>query len=507
MLGAEGSHSHPMARFPLDLSSTEAKPKKHKALMALDFGTAFSKASVILDRDGGEVRLLPLGRIASRASFQAQDNPYVLASTVFVQDGQFLFGPKAYGESLLAPAGRARFESPKLLFNSDDVERLSMAPVPEEFVPGAIRFRHIDMVLLYLAYLTATAGEALEAAGLPRHILRRYAVPGWTPERSATYAQGMRVLLASAQVLADTFRGRWQQGIPVPDARAALDALTEIEVELPIGLVAEGLDEATAAGISIFNPRWRAPKIFVVVDVGAGTADMAAFLVFKHSSLPFKRFKVAQLQGTARGFDRVGNALDRLLSAMALAKAGIWPGDQRRRAAERAVARQVRELKEALFRPPYLVEIAVTRDDVVAVSLQEFLDSSEVRSLADGLRLKFREVVEAIGANPFLRYGAELHVHLTGGGAQLPFVTALTEEAIVAGGRKLRIVRHLEPPDWIGQSGAEWVRHFSQLAVVIGAPLPNIPEGAGPYLPGALHPTPPGPRRLGADKVMREWWR
>jgi molecular chaperone HscA len=493
-----------MSRFKLDLTALEGKPRKHRALMALDFGTAFSKASVILDRDGSEVRILPLGRIAARASFQAQDNPYLLHSSVFVSDGRFLFGPRAYAESLAAPSSRARFDSPKTLFNTDDFERIGMAPVPEEIVPGPIRFRHLELVLLYLAFLTATASEALEAAGLPRHLPRRYAVPGWTGKRPATYAEDMRIMLASAQVLADTFRGRWHTGLALAEARAALDTLFEIEDELPLDLVAEGLDEATAAGVSIFNPAWRSPKIFMIVDVGAGTADLAAFLVYKHSSLPFKsRFRIAQLEGTSRGYDKAGNALDRQLAHLALGKAGIWPGDPRRRAAERSVLRQVREAKEALFRPPFLVEIAATRDDAAAVSLKELLESPEVRTMADGLRQVFREAVEAIGANPFLRYGNELHVYLTGGGASLPFVTALTEESIVVAGRKLNIIRHLEPPDWIGKSGAEWVRYFSQLAVVIGAPLPGIPEGVGPYVPKALKPAAASTAASGRSKGLR----
>ena len=127
----------------------------------------------------------------------------------------------------------------------------------------------------------------------------------------------------------------------------------------------------------------------------------------------------------------------------------------------------------------------------------------EVRSIAEGLRQRFREAVEAIGANPFLRYGPELHVHLTGGGAQLPFVMALTEEPIVVAGRSLRIVRHVEPPDWIGKTGAEWVKHFAQLAVVIGAPLPGLPEGVEPYLPGSLKPSGRQPPKAGGAEQNR----
>ncbi|MEZ5773306.1 MAG: hypothetical protein R3D33_00950 [Hyphomicrobiaceae bacterium] len=489
-----------MARsLELDLSALKPLKGRQAPLLAFDFGTAFSKVAVILDRKGGEELPLPVGRIAARGQSRQLQNPYILASTIFVKDGVMLFGPRAYEEGIRAGEGRARFESPKSLFNSDDLEAAAGRTLGADVVPGDIGFTALELAQLYLAYLTAIASEALEERGQPRHIERRYAVPGWTPERARGYARAISTLLANAQILADTLRDRWHDGLPLALAREALDALADMDADPPRHLVAEGLAEATAAGNSIFNPRWRKPKLFVVVDVGAGTVDMAGFLVFKHRIITLTGFRVAQLEGTARGYELAGNALDEAFVALALVKAGIAPGDPEHAKASRALARQKRELKESLFQPPYEVEVAVSRDEVVTVSRDELLASPAVVALAEGLRQEYRKVVEAIGAGPFERYGHELNVHLTGGGSRLPFVESLVDEAFEIGGRKLRIIAQSGPPDWVEAADVDWLRDYPQLAVAIGAARPTVPEGAGPYTPEGLHPVAPGRRRLARD--------
>jgi molecular chaperone DnaK (HSP70) len=315
-------------------SSRESSRQTTNELLALDFGTSFSKACV---RRGKEYIPLELGVSAGGRGGSAQPNPYVLASTLFVHDGRFLFGPAAYEASLTAPAGRRRFDSPKLLFNRDDLSLLD-AIVDADVAPGDIAFRQRDLVLMYLGYFTAMAGEALGRLGVDRHVARRYAVPGWASLRATRYAQHLKDLLARAQLLADALREQWTGGISVAHARNILDEIWQSR-KLPLGLIGEGMHEATAAGACILNRKWRNARLFCIIDVGAGTTDLAAFVLFRPQGAKTEDgpdFLLAQIKGTGRGVDQAGNVVDETLLRLALDKSLL--DERRARAADPAPA-------------------------------------------------------------------------------------------------------------------------------------------------------------------------
>ena len=56
-------------------------------------------------------------------------------------------------------------------------------------------------------------------------------------------------MLAKAQIIADTFRGKWEDGVHISEVRAALDKLDSLP-NLPSYLIGDGITEPLAAGAS-----------------------------------------------------------------------------------------------------------------------------------------------------------------------------------------------------------------------------------------------------------------
>jgi molecular chaperone DnaK (HSP70) len=464
-------------------SSVSSDQQRHKRLLALDFGTSFSKACV---KRGEEIIPLDLG-VSAGGGRVAQPNPYVLVSTVFVRDGRFLFGPTAYEASLTAPEGRRRFDSPKLMFNRENLSSLKQT-VGEDTVPGDIKFTQWDIILLYLAYFTAMVENALERKGVGGDVPRRYTVPGWAPVRAEMYSRALRELLGRAHILAGVFRNQWGDGIPVRDARKSIDDVGKLKT-IPNGLIKEGLHEATAAGLCALNKRWQKDRLFIVMDIGAGTTDFAAFVLYRSRRDEERDFHFAQIRGTDVGVDQAGSVLDEALLKLALDKSIL---DERRiRAAEISLRRQITESKEAIFREPFYVDLKLDRRIVETVERDELLNSRPVIEMRNRIAGSFRTVINAIGVGALSKYEYAVDVYLTGGGAGLPFAGDLVSGYAVDGRKKLQVKRHEGAPGWMRESGESWLPYFSQLAVAIGAVVQNdLPGEVGPYSGASLNETP-----------------
>ena len=149
--------------------------------LCIDFGTAYSKAAAApvgawSDFDPALVRPLML------AGRGARGNAFLLDSAVFVDDTHILFGAEAVARAdELAHAKRMALKSFKTLLSVSDLERALNTAAPFSIDPHRI-FQMRDLIVLYLAFLTASIGSAAaEDAKLAdvRTVELRYAAPAW----------------------------------------------------------------------------------------------------------------------------------------------------------------------------------------------------------------------------------------------------------------------------------------------------------------------------------------
>jgi hypothetical protein len=467
----------------LNLSALErTEAENTNVTMCLDFGTAMSKAFAI-EGDNKAIELA-LGE-------RAGSSGYPVESSLFISDdGILYFGPQAVELGTAAAAlGRLRFDSPKSRLSMGQQVDIHRAPIGKAINPiSSIPVTEGELITLYLGYLTDLATSELEARGYSRYCARRFARPCWSEDRNKWAEPLLRRMLAQAQVLADTFHDRWQGGIPLVEAKLAIEKLRELAA-LPDYLLNQGVPEPVAAAASLMLTDEAQRELFLVVDVGAGTTDFGLFLL-QHN--PDKEVCVVRIvPNTIRVLEQAGNRVDDLLKFYVLDQEGIDKSSPEGEHDLRYMQSSIRIHKEALFRDG-VVEVPLANRSRAVIILDEFLDSSRVKAFGQLLKQEALEVLKAAG-DGYLGIAEEgrLNVVLTGGGADLPMVQKLAVELVEVRGFHIlpRAVPHV--PHWISEEYPQFAPQYPQLAVAIGGANPELPimaESVADFL-GLRNPT------------------
>ncbi len=472
-LDADDAPSNTAQGYPLVLTANEfAKPENEDALLCLDFGTAMSKAACTRN-NGLDLIDLELG-----AATGVIDSPYGLPSSIFIgKDGVMHFGPAALSASLDEGGDRKRLDSLKQFLSQGQVGDLSRRDIDKSINPTSIPFTQADAIQIYLAYLTDVACTELEKAGLSRYVRRRFAMPSWKSDR-AEWAEGeMRKLLARAQILADTFHGQWSNGLPLTQVVATLGKLDRLD-KIPDYLIFEGVAEPVASAASRVRGEQVQIGMFIVVDVGAGTTDFAAFWVVQNDD----EFKVWLIKNSVCAVEQAGDTIDGYLQDEVLKAGHLTPGHPDFPYAVTKLSLERRQLKETLFRTGQ-VDAQLPNGTIVRLQLDNFLASAAIRGFEDRLRKELVDVLTKIDRSwverlsSFDRLGKDsVTLVFSGGGAVLPMVKNLADGHFDLQGIKLGKSVAPEFPEWISENYPRLVKYYSPLAVAIGGSEPELPE-------------------------------
>jgi Hsp70 protein len=351
-------------------------------------------------------------------------------------------------------------------------------------VKTGLSFTRGDLLTLLLAHLiwqghTAAQQEGLR--GLPR---LRFARPSWKADHARRGEEQLLKLFAKAFAIAGTLRERLSDahGLPIAQAKSALDLLRDHSepAQLLMQRVEIGEDEhdcidrgfvpeATAVAAAAIRPGQPGRRVFVVVDVGAGTTDFGAFVSVPGSG----DGRIGELRRGQRVVLRAGNFLDEQVVALFRDKAGLTDGMAASVAPLAYLKREAARIKEDLFRKAHVTE-DLPNGQLVRVTLEELLERSPIQGFARELWERFSETLSA--AVDFTRGltlpPASIEVILTGGGSGLPMVS----ELITRAERELEysVTQAKARPRWV--ESASWSAAFSQLAVAVGGAMPVMPE-------------------------------
>lgn len=451
-------------------------PTDPDVMLCLDFGTAMSKAFAWVQPY--EHLELELGVAAGRTG-------HALPSSVFIGDnGKVYFGFEAIDRSQeLIESGRERLDSIKgwlSLRREGDLDGESCV-LSKALNPTAFKLTQGDLIRIYLAYLTDMAGIAmasysLEGKKIQRYALRRFARPCWPDQAQATWADAlMRSMLAEAQILADTFSGRWVGGIDVAELKAAVQQLKKLD-KRPDYLIAAGVPEPVAVAAGAFEDMENLRDAFMVVDVGAGTTDFGLFVSTRRPGE--EKVRVFQVPASIQGLMQAGDKVDGMLRVYIAQKESIDMADNAGRMNMAALGLQIRSLKEALFKAGKL-EYVLADGTVGQVSREDFLADERVRRFGALVEKGFVESLQAVDAS-WLRWlaapGVSLQVVLTGGSSQLPMMKALAKGPIQVGDFEIRRQEVSPRPHWMGEASEELQAMYPQLAVAIGGSAEHMPE-------------------------------
>ena len=490
----------PAVELNLDALRPDVSPPP-EWVVCLDFGTAKSKAFAATDdEEDPQLEPLPIGEDDA----DLDRSVYEVSSCVWIDDdGRLFVGSEAvkrgmnYGGDSRRPLDSLKQEISQV----HEVDGLAdlQRRLPKDVDPTST-LTYADAITIYLAYLTDLATTAVaRRVGTP-YVRRRFTVPCWQSTQRGWAAELLGRSLLRAQLLADTFRDRWREGIPVEQVAHAVQAAAAYDGELT-RLAATESDDLThwsrgslealgAASARVWRDRF-ARDLMLVVDVGAGTTDLSLFWVVQdgasHLAFPI-------VNGNS-GVRQAGDTLDRLLVEALLRKAGLGVDETGERARRGLRRKGVRQMKERLFQVGSLTETLVN-DEEVTLSREEFVQSEGVRSFEERIADTIERLLEGVHES-WEKAAAEkgITLVLTGGGCDLPMITALKDRPgrLRERGVSFRVARRV-PRSVEDRFDAPFIQVYPRLAVAMGGALKTrldernaLPEWMGGELrPGRL---------------------
>jgi molecular chaperone HscA len=475
----------------LVLKSLESGGQEEEGvLLCIDFGTAMSKSFATIVEDGEAVDELPL-KLGARAK-QGGGLIYPVPSSIWIaDDGHIFLGQKAVALSLYDTSGkRQRFDSLKkeLTMGSPEVS-LDKIQLPQEINPTGVSFSKADAITLYLAYITDLAGTELEESySESRYAPRRFALPSWPAERRSWGEKMLTKMLAKAQIVADTLHNRWEDGISIEEAKAVLVKVDTL-ADLPVHLIREGVSEPLASGSSRLKRDEPARDLVMVVDVGAGTSDMALFVVAEDPEKEI--YNAFPIKNGNKSLSMAGDALDGAIINIVREKERLDRHHPDLLHIMAGLRMRTRALKEDIFRNGSCTYV-LSNGSRGTITLEEFIQREEVKKFKDLLTKTFDEVLAEIDHSFIDRFKNNcLTVVLTGGGATLPMVMDLAEGKTKVNGHVIdRAQAPLVPQEYENDPEIRVV--YPQLAVAIGGSLPKMineknPLSKMPGLPGHIN--------------------
>ena len=459
--------------------------------LCLDFGTAKSKAFAATNaEEDPELLPLPIGK----ADNDMDGSVHEVSSSIWIDDDGLLFmGSEAVKRGINygiahEDSTRRRLDSLKQeisqLHPESDHAQLDQKLLKEVDPTSTLTFS--DAIIIYLAYLTdlSTTELELESGAKARYVRRRFTLPWWNEEQRRWAGEFLSKGLMRAQLLADTFHGRWRSGVHVDEIKSALEdaaapakKLAWMVLTEPEGGVLEAL---AAASARIWSDRY-ARDIMVVVDVGAGTTDISLFWVVQgtpparqqvqsHEGLQSRQAWPIEPCGTA--IRQAGDTLDSLMVAELIRKANLGADMAlRRRVSVGLYLMSVRRLKETMFGTGEL-SVVLVNDSTVKLTREEFMNLEGVKSFEQRIR---REIEEQLVRVHQSWEKAAIHgitLVLAGGGSSLPMIRNLANKQWKIGNREVACRLATDVPDYVAESfESDFIREYSRLSVAMGGAL------------------------------------
>lgn len=427
--------------------------------LCIDFGTAYSKAAVApsdaWDRGApAEVRPLMVGEGSG-------GNPFLLDSALLVDDDHILFGADALARVSSLPHGkRTALRSFKTMLSAPDLERALKTIAPSSIDPRRA-FTMRDLLVIYLAYLSEAVERAIETdGGLSGAVVRRrYAAPAWREGDTDVMHRVIVALFAEAEGLRVHLRGRWQDGaLPVDAARQGLEQALQAPRHRPMGLVYEAT--AAAAYTSIAS-EFGASHV-IVLDVGAGTTDVAATRRVGE--------RIEELADARVTLQRAGDQLDRIIANVALDSRKLARDERDQAALWTYLMRNMRDIKESIFLDGRALLAFGGR--TLHVALRDIERTADFKEFKQAMTEAYLIGLEAVRDAAIADGRREIQSVAVGGGAAAPFVQALIRQKPQRAG-KLAYVARPSTPEWAHAEAFQGnlAPVFPQLAVSIGGAL------------------------------------
>ena len=449
-------------------------------ILGLDFGTAKSKAFAATDDEDPDLLPLAIGK----ADEDIDGSVHEISSSLWIDDNGLLFmGSEAVRRGMNhGDSTRQRLDSIKQQISQVSPEE-GYAQLGRKLPKGldpTLTLTYSDAIVCLLAYLTDLATTELERDPrvATRYVRRRFTLPWW-PTQQRQWAGGMLTKgLKRAQLLADTFSGKWRNGVHVDQLKGALQDASAHDDRLSWMVLAEpseGMLEALAAASARVICDGSARDIMLVVDVGAGTTDLSLFWVVQTShptGQPGRLQRAWPIDPCGTAIRQAGDTLDSLLVSELLRKADLGADNALQQRASNDLFRRVRRLKETLFKTG-TITVDLVSDHIVKLTEVEFLGLAGVRAFDDRICNEIQRLLNGVDVS-WERAAADngITLVLTGGGCGLPMIRSLKDRLWTIGNRKVscQLAPDL-PVDLADRFSREFVQEYPKLTVAMGGAM------------------------------------
>jgi molecular chaperone DnaK (HSP70) len=421
-----------------------------KDTVCIDFGTAQSK--VVLSRPSASRNrevALEIGKSATR----------LVPSSVLIERGGLIhFGQDACDRSQQAGSA-GRLDSLKTWIRGDLGQ-----PIEHAYNPTSVAFTREDVLTLFIAKLLERADDRLEGLRVhPASVQWRFAVPAWQPETMNRVLPATNRVFATAAAIVEAHGKELQHPLQAAAARKLLLEARKRGMRGTEHRIDMHVLEPVAAGWRRIRKAGVPAGLVLVVDVGAGTTDLAIFALYP------KR-KWVQLPGLQFALSIAGDTLDDILEGTIAKAAGGLTEDELV-----YVRARRRGWKETLFERGKVSWNAGQRTNGV-LRKDEFCSDPRVVTFFGDLRRAATDLVREV--NQALLHknssaGGGLGVLLTGGGAALPGLADLTSGQHVYRGIA---IQHRAIQQWPDDLDLALRPDFPVLAVALGGAVFEQPD-------------------------------
>jgi len=429
--------------------------------LCVDFGTAYSKAAAA--PVGAWTQFRPEDVRPLMLAGPEAPNPFLLDSAVFVDDDRILFGRAAIQRAeALAHKKRVALRSFKTLLSVSDLDRALNTNAPTAIDPHRL-FPMRDLVVLYLAFLMSSADRAVRGDAMlskASTIERRYAAPAWRGGDSGGMHNAVLRLFGEAEALRAAVGDKIlaPQGLSIRTISDALPNALANPRPTEMGLVFEATAAASYSSIGLPD----SASHIIVVDMGAGTTDIAAIVRSggRMEELPQARVTMKQ----------AGDFIDRVVANLVL-ESNSWARDPAQQGdLWRLMMLHMRDIKESL----YLDGRAVLRHEsrVIKVEMKDVERDRDFKEFNKELQRAYDVSLEAVRDSAIARKRREIQALAVGGGASAPFIQGLLRRRPPRSG-KLSIEPRPATPEWAfaPHFRGNLAPVFPQLAIAIGGAL------------------------------------
>ncbi|WKT93613.1 hypothetical protein QYR01_19360 [Brucella anthropi] len=435
------------------------------AIVCVDFGTSFSKAFATVSQDG-TLRYIDLA-IGDGLTGTKLTTP----SELLIADGKVYFGSKARSQvdDTQTSTDRIIDSIKQFITLGKEVSKLGAARLqPIQDPNGDLTQR--DVLVLYLGHLMHLTETALISAGLSKNLLRRFAHPAWKNGAKDDNAKEMRRLMAEAIVLARSIGSDLADNVDLANAKVLLEQLKSLSEDiLPTALIGEPVREATAAGAgALISTPENTRQAYLIVDIGAGTTDIAGFLCVNNPEWNMAR--VFEISGAAAALNKAGNMLDQILLRHILSASSFNSDTPEHQSAALYLRRQRRAFKEQLFAEGKLTVLLPT-DESVSIDLEKFLNLEHMRNFEKSLHDLIAQAAKVVAGD-----ATRIKLVATGGGSRLPIITKLAKHGVQVEHRRITFDLVDAMPGTLATTNPELSEVFPQVAVAFGGSLPELPE-------------------------------